>query len=204
MTADIAPPVEDLEQVVETCEREAVAAIDLVSELEQRVLQGDPEVTPEEFEQAKGLAKFARMRAEGAARRKAAAGKAQLEAEVARVSSLVRDALGVEHAGANADQEEFEATVEAAAAKLMRSAMRRRNAALAIVQEATALDVPEYDPSDSLQTGLRKSYDRVALDDRVIAPHDAMFRASKVLNGHGWHQGLADRAKAAAEAGGRP
>lgn len=68
-TAPAAPEDTDEDQVAQA-EREATEAAALVDALEDRVRDGDDTVTPEQIEQARGLGRFAQLRAE-ATRRKA-------------------------------------------------------------------------------------------------------------------------------------
>lgn len=166
MTADAAPAVVELDQVVETAESEAIEADGLVEALEERVLAGEPEVTATEFEQAQGLAKFARKRAEGARQRKAAAEAAQLAAATAGLVERFEAATATRSAVHSEGQQKFEAAVEKAARDWMKAASMCDRQIREVVTEANSLDIPRYEVGEPQRAGPCKGHDRV-----VIAGH---------------------------------
>lgn len=81
---------QDPREIVRQAQEEADEAEQLVVALEERVRGGDEAVTSEEVEKARGLARFAHMRIEGAAKK---AARLAAEAEAARRASIVAEHL---------------------------------------------------------------------------------------------------------------
>jgi hypothetical protein len=92
MTTKAVTGVDDLDAQVTAAESEAEAADGLVEALEERVRDGDLDVTPEQIESQRSLSRFARLRAT-AARRKAE--KARTEIDVKAHDAAIVNARAV-------------------------------------------------------------------------------------------------------------
>ncbi len=84
MTTTTMPTVDELERTAQDAAAEAAEAEQLVATLEERVLDGDDDVQPEQIEAQRSLSRFAGLRAEAAHR------KVQ-RAQAARQAALIAD-----------------------------------------------------------------------------------------------------------------
>lgn len=168
---------------VEAAETAAQEAQDLVAELENKVLNGDVTVTPEEIVAQESLGRFARLRA-AATRRKAAKSK-----ETARL--LACEALYDDIDAHATDGGEHLATLLHAvedAITAFSASVTERNSTIQVWRErALALDIPNHaapvaPPTTHGRVGLAPNgRDGVIAGRRAVKPLDATFYLNEVL-----------------------
>lgn len=81
------------EQIIATAEQETAEAEQLVTALEDRVMDGDDTVTPAQIEEARGLRRFAQLRREAAAKKAAKAKQDNIDAKVLDLAAQTADEL---------------------------------------------------------------------------------------------------------------
>lgn len=180
--------------------QEACDAAELVAALEQRVVDGDDTVSPEELAARKSLAEFAALRVKAAKRKQAQASQEMTEAEI---DALGEEALAHIKLGATklhaASEKAYEALLEVYAIAAERD---QRQASLARrVQEAAAHHPAELRQRTAIRDlvvghnfshgfavetpgGERRELRRVAAVHSIFAVAAAALDASVALGGH--------------------
>jgi hypothetical protein len=194
MTTTTMATADELEQAARDAAAEAAEAEQLVATLEERVLDGDDDVQPEQIEAQRNLSRFARLRAEGARRKVERAEQARQSALIEELDAAVRTAC--KPGGRLSHRREVDAlaqfrTAVGKAANTYAAAMAAQQECVGeLVQAARTAGVPE-----GLQSELPVGTPRYLSGEQLVTPAGIVSVSGRYVRGE--HNKLMREAAAA-------